>query len=135
MRMLSLIVAGSLAGLTACGGGTDSARQVSFKDDIQPILAASCIRCHDVASEGVAASGLNLGSYESIMDGTRFGSVVVPGSADSSALYLVVAHRTDPQIHMPPHHLDSLAEGRGDALSELQIETIKTWIDQGAHNN
>lgn len=138
MRIVNLILAGTLAavaGLAGCDRGAETVPQVSFRDDVLPIMKSSCVQCHDVASEGVATSGLNLSDYAAIMEGTRFGDVVVPGSAESSSLYLVVAHKTDPQIHMPPHHQDSLAEGRGEALSELQIETIKTWIDQGALDN
>jgi len=73
--------------------------------------------------------------YDSVMKGTKFGKVVVPGSRMSSSLYLVVAQKTDPKIHMPPHHDDSLAQGRGFALSEQNIATIGSWIDQGAKDN
>ena len=69
------------------------------------------------------------------MQGTQLGPVVVAGSSMSSSLYLVVAMKTDPQIHMPPHHDNSLAEGRGFALSEQNIELIGDWIDQGAKDN
>ena len=51
--------------------------------------------------------------YDSVMKGTNLGSVVIANSSASSALYLVVTHKTSPEIHMPPHHKDALAEGRG----------------------
>ena len=110
-------------------------RQVSFSGDIQPILADSCIACHDQAAEGEAVSGLSLKSYEDLMHGTQYGQVVVPGSAMSSALYLTVAQKTAPEIHMPPHHEDKWAEGEGVPLTEKQVETIRLWIDQGAPDN
>lgn len=69
------------------------------------------------------------------MKGINFGTVVVPESRMSSNLYLVIAHKTDPAIHMPPHHEKALAEGRGTSLTEVQIETIGAWIDQGAKEN
>ena len=122
--------------LAACGlllTGCDN--QVSYTEDIQPILFASCLSCHDQNSEGFLNSGFSLDSYESVMKGTKFGAVVVPGSAESSSLYLVVAHKTASEIHMPPHTHDALAEGRGVSLTEEQIETIKLWIEQGALNN
>jgi hypothetical protein len=50
-------------------------------------------------------------------------------------MYLVVAHKTASEIHMPPHTDDALAEGRGVSLTEDQIETIRLWIAQGAKNN
>jgi hypothetical protein len=48
---------------------------------------------------------------------------------------MVIANMTSPEIHMPPHHESSLAEGRGAPLTEDEIEIIGTWIDQGAQNN
>jgi len=121
--------------LTMCVGLVGCDRDVSFAEEVQPILVASCISCHDKSAEGYTTSGFSLGDYDAVMKGTNFGPVVVPGSSMSSNLYLLVAHKTDPKIHMPPHHDDAVAEGRGDSLSEAQIETIRAWIDQGARDN
>ena len=114
------------------GGGQTT---VSFSADVQPIFEKHCIECHDTTGEGVSASGFSMHDYASIMKGTKFGPVVIPGSSISSTLYLVVAGKTAPEIHMPPHHAQSLAEGRGTPLSRDEIEMIATWIDQGAQNN
>jgi len=132
MKLVRLSKVGVLAlgiGLFGCD------REVSFADDIQPIFVASCVACHDKSAEGYETSGFSLRDYDSVMKGTNFGPVVVPDSSMSSSLYLLIAHKTDPQIHMPPHHEDALAEGRGASLSEEQIETIRAWIDQGAMDN
>jgi len=110
-------------------------RQVSFVDDVQPILQEHCIVCHDQAAEGEAVSGLALRSYDDLMQGTQYGKVVVPGSSMSSALYLTVSGKTAPEIRMPPHNEESLAHGKGVQLTRSQIETIQLWIDQGAPNN
>jgi hypothetical protein len=118
-----------------CVALTGCDRQVSYSADVQPILDNYCIQCHSGAGEGEAASGLAVDDYDAVMKGTKFGKVVVPGSSMSSSLYLVVSDKTDPKIHMPPHHDESLAEGRGFALSRTNIETIAAWIDQGAKNN
>jgi hypothetical protein len=69
------------------------------------------------------------------MSGTRFGKVVEPGDSLSSSLYRLIDHQADPKIQMPPHHEQALAEGKMSSLSGAQINTIKTWIDQGAKNN
>ena len=114
-------------------GGCD--RQVSFSADVKPVLDNYCIQCHSGSGEGESVSGFAVDDYDSLMQGTKFGQVVVPGSKMSSSLYLVVTEKVDPKIHMPPHHDESLAEGRGYALSRTNIETIGTWIDQGAKNN
>ncbi|QSX37960.1 c-type cytochrome domain-containing protein [Shewanella sedimentimangrovi] len=109
-------------------------RQVSYQEEVLPILRTSCFSCH-VAGEGAQNAGLILNSYSSMMAGTKMGPVVVPGSAASSTLYLVISHNVDPKIQMPPHHDDKMAQGQGEPLSMEQIDTIKLWIDQGAKNN
>ena len=126
---ISLPIALVCIALTGCD------RQVSFSADVKPILDNYCVSCHSGAGEGEAASGFAVDNYDSVMQGTKFGKVVVAGSPMSSSLYLVVTEKVDPKIHMPPHHDESLAEGRGFALSRTHIETIGTWIDQGAKNN
>ncbi len=108
---------------------------VSFSADVQPIFQNHCIECHNVTGEGVAASGFSVHNYASVMKGTNFGPVIIPGSSISSTLYLVVAQKTSPEIHMPPHHVEAWAEGRGSPLSESDVATIAAWIDQGAQDN
>ncbi len=132
MTPINLLKAILFAGCAIMSG---CERQVSFVEDVQPILLASCIECHDQSAEGQAISGLNLRDYDGLMSGTQFGKVVVPGSSMSSALYLTVANVTAPEIHMPPHHEDKWAQGQGNPLTEDQVETIKDWIDQGALDN
>ena len=126
----------SIIGLCAlCAGLVGCERQVSFTNDVQPIFRDHCAECHDQAGEGSAASGFSVHDYDSVISGTKFGPVVIPGSSMSSALYLVVAKKTAPEIQMPPHHKESLSVGRGTALSDDKVEIIRMWIDQGAKNN
>ena len=119
----------------SCVGLAGCERPVSYSADVKPILASSCLSCHANSGEGEAASGFAVNDYESLMKGTKFGKVIVPGSSMSSTLYLVVAQKTDPKIQMPPHHGDSLAQGRGVALPDDKVGIIAKWIDQGAKNN
>lgn len=114
---------------------TGCSKQVSFQQQIQPILKASCLECHDGTGEGSEKSGFNLTSYAYLMKGTKFGPVVVPGDSVSSTLYRIVAHKTDETIQMPPHHSDTVAMKISEPLTDPQIADIKTWIDQGAQNN
>ena len=107
MTSKKLLIASVIA---ACAGLTGCDNQVSYTEDVQPILFSSCLQCHDRESEGYEASGFSLDSYDAVMKGTRFGAVVVPGSPESSSLYLVVAHKTASEIHMPPHTDDALAD-------------------------
>ena len=123
-------------GLVACCASLIGCeRDVSFSRDVQPILTGSCLQCHDQAAEGESNSGLALASYGDLLAGTRFGSVVVPGSRESSVLYQTIAGLTAPEIRMPPHHEESFAEGQGTPLTRAEIETIGAWIDQGALDN
>jgi hypothetical protein len=132
MLSTSLLKVGTCA---LCIGLFGCERDVSFEGDVQPILRASCVECHDKSAEGYAASGFSLEDYDSVMKGTKFGAVIVPNSSMSSTLYLVIAHQTNPAIHMPPHHQDALAKGRGTPLTRGEVETIGAWIDQGAKDN
>jgi len=108
---------------------------VSFNKDIKPILVANCLKCHDGSGEGLVTSGFSVLTYDSVMKGTKYGPVVVPGSAISSTLFLLVSHQVNPKIQMPPHHGEALSEGRSEPLTPRQIEYIEKWIDQGAKNN
>jgi hypothetical protein len=128
LRKLQLIT--PVLFLGACGQG-----EVSFTDDIQPVITKSCISCHSGGGEGATASDYLMTDYNNVLKGTTYGPVVVPGSRLSSSLYLVVAGKTAPEIRMPPHNDESFAEGRGFMLSAETIETIGLWIDQGARNN
>ena len=93
MSMKMLIPVGTallLAGLAGCE------REVSYTADVQPIFDSYCVQCHTASGEGAAASGFVVDNYDTVMKGTNFGPVVVPGSSMSSSLYLVVASKTDP---------------------------------------
>ena len=107
--------------LAACGE-----REVSFKGDIQPILAQSCLECHSAGGAGYEKSGLLMSSYEDLMKGTRFGAIIKPGDALTSALIMLVEGRADPSIRMPHHK---------DPLSKEQIGMLRNWVEQGAKNN
>lgn len=105
----------------ACGE-----KEVSFKADIQPILAKSCLECHSAGGAGYEKSGLLMSSYEDLMKGTRFGAIVKPGDTLTSALIMLVEGRADPSIRMPHHK---------DPLSKDQIALLRSWVEQGAKNN
>lgn len=110
-------------------------KQISYTSDVKPILTANCLQCHDGTGEGSMKSGFNVKSYESLMKGTKLGTVIVPGKSVSSTLYRLINHKADPEIQMPPHHDVALSKEKLEPLTTKQIETIKIWIDQGAKNN
>ncbi len=129
MRKITIWVAG-LAALVAVGAACT--RQVSFKNDILPIFQERCMTCHAPGAPGCVTSGLSLASYESLMQGTKFGVMIVPGKSLDSNLLRLVKHQADPSIAMPR----SLTPGKpSEWLKPEQITLIETWINQGAKNN
>ena len=68
-----------------------------------------------------------MSSYASVMQGTRNGPMVIAGDSLGSNLVVLMEGRADPSIKMP--------HGSATKVSAAEIETIKTWIDQGARNN
>jgi len=129
MRKLTILVAGLVA-LFAIGAGCT--RQVSFKNDVFPIFQERCMICHAPGSPGCVASGFSVATYESLMKGTKFGAMIVPGSSIDSNLLRLVKHEADPSIAMPR----SLTPGKpSEWLKPEQITLIETWINQGAKNN
>jgi ankyrin repeat protein len=103
-----------LCSFIATGFLSAQAGKVDFAKDVQPILRQNCVPCHGPA---VQTSGLRL-DRRSVVFGRRG---VVPGSSENSFLFHRISG-TDYGIQMPPT----------GALRPEQVQTIKTWIDQGA---
>ncbi|MCF8261132.1 MAG: hypothetical protein K9J12_10185 [Melioribacteraceae bacterium] len=111
--------------VVSCGGKTEN---VSFSNDIKPILDENCTICHNSEDD---QKNLNFESYESLMNSrylNRNQALIIPGDSEVSRIYLVT-HSNKSAIRMPPESFGF------DKLSESQIQKIKVWIDEGAKNN
>jgi ankyrin repeat protein len=89
---------------------------VEFGRDVLPILRQNCLGCHGPSQQ---ISALRLDRRSSVFKvGRRY---VVPGAGANSFMYLRLI---GPEfgMQMPP----------SGPLKQEQIETIKTWIEQGA---
>jgi mono/diheme cytochrome c family protein len=118
-----LLSAGLLSGLAACTGeGT-----VSYARDVQPILQANCLSCHQQGGAGYEASGFSMASYDELMKGTNGGPMIIAGDSAGSNLIVLMEGRADPSISMP--------HGSADPVGKADIDTIRRWIDQGAKKN
>ncbi len=124
-RVKIILPAIAMAVVVGCGEAPQP-QQVSFKNDVKPIIDRNCTECHQEGGKGTAASGFRTTTYETVMKGTKYGPVVIPGQALSSSLYRLVAGKVDPSIQMP--------HGK-EAIPPDQIALIEAWIDQGAKNN
>jgi hypothetical protein len=124
MNRLPILLA--VAGAVALGGCSRAEPQLSFARDVQPVLTSRCGACHVPGQAGFEASGLSIESYDSLMKGTKFGAVVIPGDPLSSTLTMLVEGRADPSIRMPHG---------GEALPAAEQKTLHDWVAQGAKNN
>src|ERR1700722_15759479 len=88
--------------------------KVDFANDVLPILRQNCVPCHGPTQQN---SGLRLDRKSAVIG--RRG--VVPGNSDNSLLFHRISG-TAYGLQMPPT----------GPLRPEQINTIKTWIDQGA---
>jgi Planctomycete cytochrome C len=91
---------------------------VSFSEDVMPLFEKHCWECH---SEESTELGLRLDSYEGLMLGSDYGTVIEPGDAAGSLLIDMVESGDMPED--------------GDPVPPEELEVIKTWIDEGAENN
>ncbi len=99
-------------------------QSLSYNRDVRPILSNRCFKCHGPDKNKVEA-GLQLESREVATHPLDSGSVaIVPGRPAESQL---LARITDPdeELRMPPNNF-------GARLSEKEIQTLQTWIEQGA---
>ena len=76
---------------------------------------------------GYVVSGFELRDYETLMKGTQYGPVVLPGDPLTSVLVMLIEGRADPSLRMP--------HGDAKPLERAEIETIRRWVEQGAKNN
>ncbi|MBS1201077.1 MAG: hypothetical protein H6R27_1755 [Proteobacteria bacterium] len=125
-RLPILLAATAALGALSLGACSREEPSVSFSKDVQPVLNARCGACHVPGQPGYEASGLSTASYDALMEGTKFGAVVIPGDALSSTLTMLVEGRADPSIRMP----------HGDQpLAAAEQKILHDWVAQGAKNN
>ncbi len=118
-------------------------KEVSFRKDVYPILQQNCAVCHTPGAVGYAQSGFSVQSYQSVMRGTKYGPMVIPGSSLSSNLVVLLEHAASPSISMPKmyqvmirnHRKYIVPSGQARRLSPHDVRLIKEWVDQGAKDN
>jgi len=103
-----------------------SAEPISFKQDIFPIIQTRCLECHQPGGKGFEKSGLDLRTYQGLMKGTKFGSMVIPGDAFMSNLIVLIDGRAKSGLRMP--------HGK-KKLTSCDKDLFRSWINQGAKNN
>lgn len=96
-----------------------SAQTVDFARQLQPILEAKCLSCHNPNN---SKGDLSLAEAKDVLDAER--SLIVPGRALESDLYMaVITEDPDERPAMPQ---------KGDPLSDSEAKLLRQWIEQGA---
>lgn len=99
---------------------TSCKADVSFKNDIAPILLKRCTGCH---GERANLGTYRAQTYQNLMKAGASGlAAVVPGKPTESTLFQRIITRVEP-IRMPKSD---------DPLTSEQIETVRKWILAGA---
>ena len=93
--------------------------QPTFKS-VDAIFQDKCLACHNHTTR---KADLNLESFAAMMNGGRRGMPIIPGKSAESLLVKFIDGTMKPRMPL------------GDQLSEIEIKTIKDWIDAGAKNS
>jgi hypothetical protein len=122
---LSAAAAWAIAVTIRLGAGTPPGQaapsnpaRIDYQGQIQPLLAARCLECHN---QDKRKGGLSLATYGDALEGGRSGAAVRPGNAPSSLLLQRIRGEIKPRMPM----------GRSP-LDPTEIARIGLWIDQGA---
>ncbi len=138
MKTYTGILAAILTAVALAGCSKDSSnpatpsQEVSFKNDIQPVIAANCLICHANNGPGTPYVVLQPDSayvnlYNRTATENKAYKRVLPGNADSSLIYLKISMATPPSGARMPRN--------GTPLPDAQIALFKSWINAGAKNN
>jgi len=105
----------------------DGATEADYYGKPAKVVAELCLHCHVPGGEGYIASGLDMRTYASLMKGTQFGPVIVPGDPVTSNLIVLVEGRAMGGLKMPHNAL-------GEPTKQDKV-LLRRWINQGAKNN
>ena len=114
------VIANLAAATLGCSDASVVGQPVDFVRDVEPILRGSCYECHGPDEQ---EGGLRWDARSSAFLGGDSGPAFEPGDSTESLLIEVVTV-ADVDERMPQDE---------DPLSPEQIETLRNWIDQGAH--
>jgi WD40 repeat protein len=95
-------------------------KQVSFINDVAPILKENCFACHDAKKK---SGKYDMTTYEKLRAGGANGDPLVPGKPETSELHSLMV--TSEQRRMPPRD-------KGEAVPKSKAAVIAQWIKEGA---
>ncbi len=112
----------SLAALAACLFVLPAfaQKQISFINDVAPILKENCYACHDAKKR---SGKYDMTTFEKMMAGGSDGEPVLAGKVADSDLHALMV--TKDERRMPPRD-------KGDAVPAEKAAVVAEWIKQGA---
>jgi hypothetical protein len=99
------------------------AEPIDFSRDVLPILSANCFPCHG-RDASTREAKLRLDVREHALTARNDLTPIVPGKPDASEIMARITSK-DEDERMPP-------ADKGRALNTTEVETLRTWIAQGA---
>lgn len=124
MRQSPVIILSTVTVLSSC-----AYQQVSYKDDVSPIISTNCSECHTAPyGSGYQKTGLEMNSYHALMKGTIYGPVIIAGDSRRSILNKLLEGRAGNLQNI-------LHENDKKNITEKDVKTIRDWVDDGALNN
>jgi len=102
--------------------------RISYQRDVHPIFEDKCIDCHTPPyGEGYRKTGLDMGNYKTLAQGSIYGPVIVPGNSTKSTQNMLVEGRAG--------DLSRALEIQHKLMTDHEIEVLRLWVGQGARNN
>ena len=100
---------------------TTTASAVDFKTQVAPIFRTKCYACHSTTKKVKGKLALDDAELPKQIGA---GKNIIPGEAAKSTMYINCTLPDDDADVMPP-------EGK-NKLTAAELETLKTWINEGA---
>lgn len=120
----SVIILLTCLGLSGCA----TTPQISYQRDVHPIFVDKCIACHTRPhGVGYRKAGLDMESYDALMEGSIYGPAIVPGNSRASPLIILVEGRAG--------DLSRVLKDMHKPITDHEVETLHLWVKQGAKNN
>lgn len=121
--VLDCLVTCLVAALAAGPAIAEDPAPLSFVRDIQPVLQARCVGCHQPAK---ASGEYVMTSFATLLAGGDRGEpAIVPGKPEESLLVELITP-VDGDAEMPQE---------GEPLHEEEVERITRWIAEGGHDD
>lgn len=121
--ILAVLLVGTVWASNSLAAQGEPEREKFFEDRVRPLFVKHCYECHGA---DVAEGKLRLDTKTGWERGGERGPAIVPGDPSASLLIRAVSYR-DEKLQMPP-------QDSGGKLSEAEIDSLTTWIRQGAHD-